>query len=148
MRIIWEMSNETKFIPCARVPTIHEVRMIGACVPAFARPEHEEGTSNDIYGTPYSFHIRLLVSLYVSVQEIKPTLWVHTSHHYESKTDAKRYKGAVHFQRTKNRIRRHREAVPLAILMSRVTTLAAPRSLLAVAVVPLVVAGAEPVRAW
>jgi hypothetical protein len=79
-------------------------------------------------------------SVYVSVQEIKPSLWVHTSH-YESKTD--RNKNESPFQRVNS----HREAVPLAMLTSRVTTLVVARSLVVV-VAPLAVAGTGPVRAW
>jgi hypothetical protein len=35
--------------------------MIGACLWAFVRPERKAtGTLNDVYGTPYSFLIRLI----------------------------------------------------------------------------------------
>ena len=83
------------------------------------------------------------LSVYVSVQE---SLWV--SIPYEPlriETQSKQNNGVAHSKRAHDQ----REAVPLAILISRVTTLAAAGSLVAAAAAaPLAVAGTGPMRAW
>jgi hypothetical protein len=80
------------------------------------------------------------LAVYVSVQETKPSRSIRAT---TNRIPIETKQGCSPFQR----IHGHREAVPLAMLISRVTTLVAARSLVVV-VAPLAVAGTKPVRAW
>lgn len=105
------------------------------------------GASNDVYGTPF---IRDL-TVYVSVQETKLSLLRGSIRATTNRNPIDTEQGCSPFQR----VRGQREAVPLAILISRVTTFVAARSLVAaeslvvvVVVSSLAAAGTGPVRAW